>query len=63
MQKLEASSEYKHINVDDEIEKIFGDSTNPDDPCASNKITIQNNVITIKGENMGYDNDSYNPGF
>ncbi len=62
MQKLEASSEYKYINVDEEIEKFFGDAENPDDPCGLNKITIQNNVITIKSENMGNDN-SYNPGF
>ena len=62
MQKLEASSEYKYINVDDEIEKFFGDAENPDDPCGQNKITIQNNVITIKSQNMGDDN-SYNPGF
>jgi DNA-directed RNA polymerase II subunit RPB1 len=62
MQKLEASSEYKYINVDEEIEKFFGDAENPNDPCGLNKITIQNNVITIKSTNMGDDN-SYNPGF
>lgn len=62
MQQLEASSEYKYINVDEEIEKFFGDAENPNDPCSLNKITIQNNVITIKSTNMGDDN-SYNPGF
>lgn len=62
MQKLEAASEYKYVDANDEIEKFFGDMDNPEDPCAPNKITIQNNVITIKGENMGQDN-SYNPGF
>ncbi len=62
MQKLEAASEYKYVNVDEEIEKFFGDEENPDDFCSSNKINIQNNVITIKAENMGGDND-YNPGF
>ena len=62
MQQLEASSEYKYINVDEEIEKLFGDAENPNDPCGLNKITIQNNVITIKSTNMGDDN-SYNPGF
>jgi hypothetical protein len=30
--------------------------------AVTNKIAIQNNVITIKAENMGNDN-SYNPGF
>ena len=62
MQKLEAASEYKYINVDKEIEKFFGGAENPDDPCGPNKIAIQNNVITIQAENMGEDN-TYNPGF
>jgi DNA-directed RNA polymerase II subunit RPB1 len=62
MQKLEAASEYKYVNKDEEIEKFFGAVDNPEDPCAPNKISIQNNVITIKAENMGNDN-SYNPGF
>jgi len=62
MQKLDAASEYKYVNADEEIEKFFGDAENPEDPCSTNKIAIQNNVITIKAENMGSDN-SYNPGF
>jgi len=62
MQKLDAASEYKYVNADEEIEKFFGDAENPQDPCSTNKIAIQNNVITIKAENMGTDN-SYNPGF
>ena len=62
MQKLEAASEYKYVDPDEEIEKFFGDVENPEDPCGPNKISIQNNVITIKAENMGNDN-SYNPGF
>jgi DNA-directed RNA polymerase II subunit RPB1 len=62
MQKLDAASEYKYVNSDEEIEKFFGQIDNPDDQCSINKINIQNNVITIKGENMGEDND-YNPGF
>jgi DNA-directed RNA polymerase II subunit RPB1 len=62
MQKLEAASEYKYVDTDEEIEKFFGAVENPEDPCGPNKINIQNNVITIKSENMGNDN-SYNPGF
>jgi DNA-directed RNA polymerase II subunit RPB1 len=62
MQKLEAASEYKYVDPDEEIEKFFGAVENPDDPCGPNKIAIQNNVATIKAENMGADN-SYNPGF
>ena len=62
MQKLEAVSEYKPMNIEDEIDKFFGNVQNPEDHCDINKITIQNNVITIKEEDMGKDNN-YNPGF
>jgi len=62
MQKLEAASEYKYVNTDEEIEKFFEGAVSPDDTCGPNKIGIQNNVITIKPENFGSDN-TYNPGF
>jgi DNA-directed RNA polymerase II subunit RPB1 len=62
MQKLEAVSEYRPINIEEEIEKAFGNIENPDDPCGVNKISIQNNVITIQAQDMGSDNN-YNPGF
>ena len=62
LQKMEATSEYKPIDVETEIEKFFGESDNPEDPCGINKLTIQNNVISIRPENMG-DDDNYNPGF
>jgi DNA-directed RNA polymerase II subunit RPB1 len=62
MLKLEETSEYKPINVEDEIDKFFGNVQNPDDPCGINKIAIQNNVVTIHEEDMGKDNN-YNPGF
>ena len=62
MQKLEAASEYKYVNAEDEIEKFFGGAQNLDDPCGPNKIAIQNNVVTIQAKNIGEDN-SYNPGF
>lgn len=62
MQKLEASSEYKPINIEEEIEKFFGVVENPEDPCGINKIAIQNNVITIQAEDMGNENN-YDPGF
>jgi DNA-directed RNA polymerase II subunit RPB1 len=62
MQKLDAVSEYKPVNVEEEIEKFFGAVENPDDPCGINKISIQNNVVTIQPEDMGKDNN-YNPGF
>ena len=62
MHKLEATSEYKPINIEDEIDKFFGNVENPEDPCGVNKISIQNNVVTIKETDMGKDNN-YNPGF
>ncbi len=62
MVKLDAASEYKYVNAEDEIEKFLGVGESPDDPCGPNKIAIQTNVVTIKGENMGDDN-AYNPGF
>jgi DNA-directed RNA polymerase II subunit RPB1 len=62
MQKLQETSEYKPINIDEEIEKFFGAVENVEDPCGINKIAIQNNVITIQAEDMGKDNN-YNPGF
>ena len=62
MQKLEAASEYKFVDADAEIEKFFGEFDNPEDPCSINKLSIQNNVITIKQVDMGGDNN-YDPGF
>ena len=62
MQKLEASSEYRLMDVNEEIEKFFGDVQNPYDKCSTDKIAIQNNVTTIHAEDMGEDND-YDPGF
>lgn len=62
MQKLDAASEYKPVNADDEFDKFFGTVTDPNDPCGTNKIAIQTNVNAIKIEDMGSDN-TYNPGF
>ena len=62
MQKLEASSDYRLMDVNEEIEKFFGDVQNPYDKCSTDKIAIQNNVTTIHAEDMGEDND-YDPGF
>ena len=62
MQRLEAVSEYVQPDDQKAIENFFGQVENPEDPCAITKITIQNNVISLKGEDMGKDN-TYNPGF
>ena len=62
MIKMEAAVEYKNVDIVEEIDKFFGDIDNPNDKCSVNKITIQNNVISIKPKDMGGDNE-YNPGF
>jgi DNA-directed RNA polymerase II subunit RPB1 len=62
MHKLEEVSEYRPVNIDDEIEKFFGETNDTEDKCSINKISVQNNVVTIKAENMGKDNN-YDPGF
>jgi DNA-directed RNA polymerase II subunit RPB1 len=63
MQKLNEVSEYKELDNNDEIDKFFNNAfENPDDKCSVSKLSIQNNVISIKAEDMGTDND-YNPGF
>jgi DNA-directed RNA polymerase II subunit RPB1 len=62
MQKLQENTEYKHVDLEDEIEGFFESVEDPQDPCGVNKLTIQNNVTNIKCTNMGADDD-YNPGF
>jgi DNA-directed RNA polymerase II subunit RPB1 len=62
LQKLQETSEYKPIDLNNEIEKFFETVEDPQDPCGVNKLVIQNNVISIKSENLGQDDD-YNPGF
>jgi DNA-directed RNA polymerase beta' subunit len=62
MIKMEAAAEYKNVDVVEEIDKFFGNIDNPADNCSVNKISIQNNAISIKPKDMGEDDD-YNPGF
>ena len=63
MQKMEEDSKYQPpIDVNEEIDKFFGEVEKPDDDCAPSKLALQNNVVTIKPVDMGGDND-YNPGF
>ena len=61
-QKLEEVSEYRPKNIEESIEQFFSGTENVEDPCSINKISIQNNVVTIKSEDMGNDN-TYDPGF
>jgi len=62
MQKLQETRELNLVDTEEEIEKFFGTKDESNDLCTVNKLSIQNNVISIKAENMGGDND-YNPGF
>jgi DNA-directed RNA polymerase II subunit RPB1 len=62
MQKLDKVSEYVALDIDTEIEKFFNGAENPEDHCSINKISVQNNVVTIKAQDLGSDN-SYDPGF
>ena len=62
LQQLQETSEYKPVDLNNEIEKFFETVEDPQDPCGVNKLAIQNNVISIKSENLGQDDD-YNPGF
>jgi len=62
MMSLEATSEYKPVDDNEEIEKFFGQAESPEDACSSSNLQIQNNVSNIKAIDMGNDNN-YNPGF
>ena len=48
--------------TEEDIEKMFGNIESPDAPCSTNKLIIQNNVVSIKSKDSGGDND-YEPGF
>ena len=62
MRKLENVVAYEKPDDEMAIEKMMGGLEDPDDACSNNKLTIQNNVSTIKTADLGDDND-YNPGF
>jgi DNA-directed RNA polymerase II subunit RPB1 len=62
MMKLEETTVYEQPDDAATIEKMFGGVENPDEPCSTNNLIIQNNVTTIKTTDLGADND-YNPGF
>lgn len=62
MVKLEETRLYEQPDDEKVIETMFGYTENHDDPCSTNNLVIQNNVTTIKTQDLGKDND-YNPGF
>jgi DNA-directed RNA polymerase II subunit RPB1 len=62
MSNLEQKIKYEISDSNLIIDKeLFGNFENPDDPCAINKLSIDNNVVNIKIETMGDDNEEYNP--
>ena len=62
MQTLDAESEYRFVSPDEQIEQFFHQDSEEDKKCGPNKISIQNNVITLQPKYIGNDNE-YNPGF
>jgi DNA-directed RNA polymerase II subunit RPB1 len=62
MRKLEEVAQFENVNIEESIEKSFGGVDNEGDKCSANKLTVQNNVVSIKEVDLGQDN-TYNPGF
>jgi hypothetical protein len=64
MMKLEETIKYEQPeDEEEEIEKMFGGIESADATCSTNKLVIQNNVVSIKSKDMGKGVDEYNPGF
>ena len=61
MSNLEEKIKYESIDPNEIINKeMFGEEENPEDPCSINKLKIENDVVNIKTEELGNEND-YNP--
>jgi len=63
MQRLEETTPYEYMDVEETIEKMFGDVENPQDLCSIPSLTIQSNITSIKTTDLGTTPDEYNPGF
>ena len=62
MSNLEQKIRHEISDSEEIISKeLFGTFDNPEDPCSINKLSIDNNVVNIKTEQLGEDNDDYNP--
>lgn len=61
MLQLTASSEYRYVNEQEEIKKLF-EETQKEDMCSADKIAIKNNLSSISAASIGEDN-SYEIGF
>jgi DNA-directed RNA polymerase beta' subunit len=63
MHRLEETTPYEYMDVEETIEKMFGDVENPQDLCSIPSLTIQSNITSIKTTDLGTTPDEYNPGF
>lgn len=63
MMKQEEAIKYTTFNVDDEIEKGFGNIETPDDPCGMVSLSMNTSVQNIKASDMGHVKYNYNIGF
>jgi DNA-directed RNA polymerase II subunit RPB1 len=62
MSNLEQKIKYEIIDTEEIINKeMFGTFENPEEPCSINKLSIDNNVVNIKTEELGEEDDDYNP--
>ena len=62
MSNLEQKIRHEISDSEEIISKeLFGTFDNPEDTCSINKLSIDNNVVNIKTEQLGEDNDDYNP--
>ena len=48
---------------DEKIDGLFGVLDDPDDPCSTTNLAIQNNVVNIKEKDLGNVDDDYDAGF
>ena len=62
MSKL-ASKALDDATEDEKIDGLFGVLDDPNDPCSTTNLAIQNNVVNIKEKDLGNVDDDYDAGF
>ena len=62
MSKL-SSKALDDATEDEKIDGLFGVLDDPDDPCSTTNLAIQNNVVNIKEKDLGNVDDDYDAGF
>jgi hypothetical protein len=62
MSLLDEKIKYELIDTNELINnQLFDIQESAEDPCSINKLTIENNVLHIETEELGNDDDDYNP--